>query len=227
MCGRYTLASDIAEFLDLFDLDVPEELAHPRRYNIAPSQPVLGVVADPAPRVEIMEWGFVPSWARPDSNMRSVINARVESLAEEKPYFKGAFKSARCVILADGFYEWKSQKGEKGKRPYRIGLKDKGIFAMAGLWSMPRTEDGSERVTSAIITVPANEFMKDIHDRMPAILRVPDLTVWLDPKARSTELFKALEPYPADQMSAYEVGMSVNNPRHDSPDCVRSIEDEE
>ncbi len=226
MCGRYTLATDIGEFLTLFDLDVPEELAHARRYNIAPSQPVVAVVADPTPRLEVLEWGFVPSWARPDAEMRSVINARVESLVEEKPYFKGAFRSARCILLADGFYEWKKESGGKGKRPYRIGLKDGGIFAMAGLWSMPRTADGSERATCAIITVPANTYMRDIHDRMPAILRTDDLSAWLDPKARSAELFKLLEPYPSKEMAAFEVGVLVNNPRNDTPECIRPIEDQ-
>jgi len=224
MCGRFTLASDLGEFLSLFDLEAPPELQHPRRYNVAPSQPVITIVADPRPRLEVMEWGFVPSWARPDANVRSVINARVESLAEKKPYFRGAFNSARCVIMADGFYEWKKEKG--GKHPYHIGLKDEGVFGFAGLWSMPRSGDGSDRTTCAIITLPANDFMRGIHDRMPAILRTPDLSVWLDPKARPKELFDALEPIPSERMTAHEVSTLVNDPRHDLPDCIRPITEE-
>src|SRR5829696_2193900 len=135
MCGRYTLASDVDKLLDQLEIEFPEELAHPRRYNIAPSQPVLGLVADPHPRIEVMEWGYIPTWARPGSGMHSVINARVESITEGKPYFRSAFRSARCALLADGFYEWKKERG--GKRPFRIGLRDGGIFAMAGLWSEP------------------------------------------------------------------------------------------
>jgi putative SOS response-associated peptidase YedK len=222
MCGRFTLASDIDKFLEQIGLAIPEQLAHPRRYNIAPSQPVLGIVADPHPRVEVMEWGYLPIWAKPDT--KQVINARIESIAEGKPYYRGAFKSARCAILADGFYEWKKDDG--GKRPYRIGLRDGGVFTMAGLWSRVHTGDGSERATCAIVTIPPNELMKGIHDRMPAILQPEDLTIWLDPKARERDLFAAVEPYPASAMRAYEVSLAVNSPAHDLPDCIRPIDDE-
>ncbi len=223
MCGRFTLASDIDTFLRDMGLELPNALAHPRRYNIAPSQPVLGIVADPTPRVEVMEWGFLPVWAKPDT--KQVINARIESIAEKKPYYRGAFRSARCAILADGFYEWRKAAG--GKRPYRIGLRDGGIFTMAGLWSRVNSGDGSERHTCAIVTVEANEMMRDLHDRMPAILQPEDLAVWLDPHAKDRELFAAVEPYPPSLMDAYEVSTLVNSPTNDAPGCIRPITDDE
>src|SRR5438132_3711401 len=123
MCGRYTLATDLSEFLEQLGIEAPKELLHPRRYNIAPSQPVVALVADPEPRLEVMEWGFIPSWAKPGQDLRAVINARADSITE-KPYFRGAFRSSRCAVLADGFYEW--QRIGKEKYHHRIGLKDGG-----------------------------------------------------------------------------------------------------
>lgn len=222
MCGRYTLASDIDGFLHQFGLTAPEQLAHPRTYNVAPSQPVLAIVADPSLRLEVLEWGFIPSWAKPESDQKAVINARLESLVEGKPYFRGAFRSARCAILADGFYEWKRDAG--GKRPHRIMLNDGGVFAMAGLWSTVDSGDGSERATCAIITLEPNDLMRPIHNRMPAILQTNDLPVWLDPKASQRDLFAALEPYPAEQMRAYEVSTLLNSPGYNVPDCIEPIE---
>ena len=224
MCGRYTLASDLEEFLKELGLDFPPEVAHPRRYNIAPSQPILGIVADPHPRIEIMEWGFIPGWAKPERGMKPVINARVESIQEGKPYFRGAFRSARCAVIADGFYEWK--KIGKEKFPYRITLRDGRPFAMAGVWSHYNGGDGSEHATCAIITTRPNELMKGIHDRMPAIIAPSDIPHWLDPKARENDLFSLLEPYSAEEMTAYEVSRSVNSPGNDSPSCIESMSDE-
>lgn len=220
MCGRYTLATDVREYLLQLELEVPEELGSPRRYNIAPSQPILGVVADPHRRIEILEWGYIPSWARPGQELKPVINARGETIAE-KPYFRGAFRSARCAILADGFYEWR--KEGKVKQPYRITLTDGGVFAMAGLWSSLNDEHGSHHVTAAIVTVGANETMKPIHDRMPLILDPDQLELWLDPKATSRELDDLLEPPPAETIRAYEVSTMVNSPKNDRPDCIEGI----
>lgn len=220
MCGRYTLATDLTDFLATLGLEAPAELLHPRQYNIAPTQPVVALVADPRPRIEIMEWGFVPSWAKPTADVRSVINARAETISE-KPFFRGAFRSSRCALLADGFYEWKREGKEK--HPYRIRLADGGLFAMAGLWSIRHTGDGSEHATCAIITTTPNDLMRPIHDRMPAILEPQDLSVWLDPKARQADLLAALHPYPADEMDAYEVSRAVNSPTNDSPQCIEPI----
>lgn len=220
MCGRFTLATDLEDYLKRFRLELPEELLHPRLYNIAPSLPVLGLVADPELRPDVMEWGFVPSWAKEEAKMRAVINARAESLAE-KPYFRGAFRSNRCAILADGFYEWK--KEGKEKHPYRITLKDRGVFAMAGVRSERILADGTEKITCAIITTGPNELMEDLHDRMPLILPAEEVPHWLDRETPMRELEEMLRPYPAEEMTAYEVGKGVNNPRHDTPDCIRPI----
>lgn len=220
MCGRFTLATDLEGYLKQFKLELPEELLHPRMYNIAPSLPVLGLVADPHPRVDVMEWGFVPSWAKEEGKFKAVINARAESIVE-KPYFRGAFRSNRCAILADGFYEWKREGKEK--HPYRIGLNDGGIFAMAGVRSERVLADGSERITCAIITTGPNQLMEDIHNRMPLILPADEVATWLDRETPPRELEAMLRPYPAAEMKAYEVSTIVNNPRHDSPECIRPI----
>jgi len=223
MCGRYTLTSDIGEFLAEWGISVPEALAHPRRYNVAPSQPVLTVVADPHPRLEVMEWGFVPTWAKPDSGMKPVINARVESLVEKKPYYRGAFKSARCAVVADGFYEWKKMDG--GKQPYRICRTDGGLFAMAGLWSHASIHGGGEQLTCAIVTVEPNDLMRTLHNRMPALLRPDDVRVWLDPKSAERDLYGALEPYPTEDLRAYAVGRGVNSPFHDDPSLIQPLDE--
>jgi putative SOS response-associated peptidase YedK len=220
MCGRYTLATDVEEYLLQLELQVPEELRHPRRYNIAPSQPVLGLVADPRLRVEILEWGYLPMWAKPEREMKAVINARGETIAE-KPYFKGAYRSSRCVLLADGFYEWR--KVGREKQPYRITLKDGGVFGMAGLWSNVNDAHGSQHMTCAIVTVGANEVMKPIHDRMPLILDLPALELWLDPRATARELDPLLAPPPAEMIRAYEVSTAVNSPSVDRPECIESM----
>lgn len=220
MCGRFSLTQDIAEFLRELGLSVPPELAHPRQYNIAPSQPVLGVVADPVPRLMVMEWGFLPAWAKPESDTKPVINARGETVAE-KPFFRGAFRSARCALLADGFYEWKRTGTQK--QPYRITLQGGNIFAMAGLWSARMVADGSEQITCAVVTTGPNELMRPIHDRMPVILNPTDLAVWLDPKARQQELQQAIAPYPAEAMTAYPVSTAINNPRNDFAGVMEGV----
>jgi putative SOS response-associated peptidase YedK len=221
MCGRYTLATDVESYLLQLELEVPEELRHPRRYNVAPSQPVLGIVADPHPRIEVMEWGYVPVWAKPGSAMKPVINARGETIAE-KPYFRGAFHSSRCAVLADGFYEWRKLRGG-AKQPYRITMRDGGIFAMAGLWSNRHDEHASHRATCAIVTVAANDAMKPIHDRMPLILDIPSLQLWLDPLARPRELTPLLQPPPAEWFRTYEVSTAVNSPANDRVECIDGI----
>lgn len=221
MCGRYTLVKNVAQLFQQLAIEFPAEIAEPRRYNVAPSQPILAIVADPHPRVEFLEWGFIPTWARPGAGVHAVINARAESVIEGKPYFRGAFRSARCVLLADGFYEWKKERA--GKRPFRICLRDGSVFAMAGLWSSPHLSDGAEHPTGAVITVEPNELMRPIHDRMPAILHLRDVPLWLDPTARDRELIPLLVPFPAEEMTAYEVGTIVNNPRNDTPECIEPV----
>lgn len=217
MCGRFTLAADLTDFMAQFELKLPEELAHPRLYNVAPSQPVLGLLGGPEISWEIMEWGFVPSWAKEEGKFRPVINARGETVAE-KPYFRGAYRSGRCSIVADGFYEWKKEKG--GKIPYWISLQDEEPFGFAGLWSHRTLPDGSERATCAIITTTPNAMMQEIHDRMPVILSPEEIRLWLDREARTSEIDDLIRPFPAEQMKAREVSTRVNVPRNDSPENI-------
>ena len=220
MCGRFSLTQDIAEFLRELGLSVPPELAHPRQYNIAPSQPVLGVVADPVPRLMVMEWGFLPAWAKPESDTKPVINARGETVAE-KPFFRGAFRSARCALLADGFYEWKRTGTQK--QPYRITLQGGNIFAMAGLWSARMVSDGSEQITCAVVTTGPNELMRPIHDRMPVILDGEAVRVWMDPGSSPEALADVMRPVPDGFLTRHPVSTTVNSARNDSPECIRAI----
>ncbi len=220
MCGRFTLTTDIGPYFDLFDLQLPEQLSQPRLFNIAPSQPVLGLVSGPSIEADIMEWGFLPSWAKPDGKYRAVINARGETVAE-KPFFRGAFKSNRCAILADGFYEWRREAG--GKTPYWITLEDERVFAMAGLRSRRTTVDGSEQVGCAIVTTGPNALMADIHDRMPVILDPDDVRAWLDREAQPGELQKLIHSFPADGMKAHAVSTRVNIPANDSPENIEPV----
>ena len=180
----------------------------------------MGLIADPEPRLDVMEWGFIPSWAKEEGKFKPVINARGESVAE-KPYFRGAFRSNRCAILADGFYEWKREGQDK--HPHRITLEDGGIFAMAGVRSERITSDGSESITCAIITTGPNELMADIHNRMPVILPPEEVQVWLDRETPPRELEAMIASYPAEKMTAYEVSRLVNNPRNDSPECIKPV----
>ena len=221
MCGRFTLAADLSDFMAEFELKWPEELAHPRLYNVAPSQPVLGLVGGPTIGYEVMEWGFIPSWAKEEGNFRAVINARGETVAE-KPYFRGAFRSGRCSIVANGFYEWKKEKG--GKVPYWIALDDERPFGFAGLWSHRTLPNGSEQATCAIITTTPNELMEEIHDRMPVMLTADEIRLWLDREARQSEIESLIRPFPADRMKAFEVSTRVNSPRNDSPENIEPVE---
>lgn len=222
MCGRFTLASDLTRFFGQYDIVLPEELAQPRLFNVAPSMPVLGVVDDGQLGFEIMEWGYLPVWAKPGGKYRPVINARGETVAE-KPFFRGAFKSARCAIVADGFYEWK--RSGNTKVPHWISLADEEVFAMAGVMARQTSEDGSERVGCAIITTGPNELMEPIHDRMPVILPNSDLEAWLHREAQPGELQKLIRPYPSDAMKAHPVSTQVNNPRNNDPDNITPLTD--
>jgi putative SOS response-associated peptidase YedK len=216
MCGRFTLTVDPADLQMLLDLiDVPGELKP--RYNIAPTQPV-AVVASPTDRkVEIFQWGLIPSWSKDPSMASRLINARAETV-HEKPAFRVPFARKRCLILADGFYEWKTL--EDGKQPYYIRLSSGAPFAFAGLWDHWTSPEGDERRTCAIITCEPNELMSRLHNRMPVIFDKTTMWDWLDPAAPPLALKAMLVPYNAGAMTAYPVSHAVNRPANDSPDCV-------
>ena len=224
MCGRYTLIR-LADFLDVFPWIGPPDQPPPSRYNIAPSQPILAVANDGKNKLDLYQWGLVPSWAKDPKIGNSLINARAETLAS-KPAYRAAFKRRRCIIPADGFYEWRKEPDGKTKTPMYIRRRDHKPFAFAGLWEVWRSEDGTELPTCTIVTGEPNELVKSIHDRMPVILTPDASKRWLEPgELPSEKLMDLLKPYPAGEMEANPVSRTVNNPRTDSPDCVESITD--
>ncbi|ODA29246.1 SOS response-associated peptidase [Planctopirus hydrillae] len=226
MCGRFTLRTELKLLAELYGFQ-PISLPWTPRYNIAPTQLVAAVrlSADASSReLEMLRWGLVPSWAKEIPKGRPMINARADTVAE-KPTFRAAFKRRRCLILADGFYEW-HQDGEI-KEPYYIRMRDERPFAMAGLWE--NWDKGPQPLESAtIITTGPNELMAKFHHRMPVILD-PDLAnVWLDPGIEEPEeLLPLLKPYPEEQMEAYVVSSRVNRVKDDSPQCIEPWKDSE
>lgn len=214
MCGRFTLTVDPAELKDAYPgTEFPPKFAP--RFNIAPTQPILAIPNDGQNRADFFVWGLIPSWAKDPSIGNRLINARGETLAE-KPSFRGGYKYKRCLILADGFYEWKSQPGTKTKIPHFIHMKDRQPFAFAGLWDEWISPDGSQVRSCTIVTTEPNELMVSIHNRMPLILSRDAYTQWLDPAARTPDSLQALiKPYPADEMAAYPVSTLVNDPKND------------
>ena len=213
MCGRFTLTKSGEEVAEAVSLDEEPELVP--RYNIAPSQPVLvvrQVAPDVAPTAALSRWGLVPRVA-PEG--RPLINARAETAAT-RGVFKDAFVRGRCLVPADGFYEWKGQKGSK-RQPFHIRLQGGGLFGLAGLVE-PGMEPGSSTLT--ILTTAPNELVEKIHERMPVIVPRSDYARWLDPRATPLTLRPLLGPYPAATMESWPVGPGVNNARLDDKACL-------
>ncbi|MDT8436467.1 MAG: SOS response-associated peptidase [Gemmatimonadota bacterium] len=229
MCGRFTLATPAAEWAALFELgDVPEFAP---RWNIAPTQDVAAVRvvpradggADPAEReVARLRWGLVPHWAKEvDPLGRALINARSETAAE-KPSFRDPFRARRCLVVADGFYEWGPGTGGR-KQPYWIGLAGGGPFGFAGLWDRWEVEPGTVLETCAILTTGANEALRPLHDRMPVILPPAEHRTWLDPAAETGVLEEALRPLPPDAVTFHPVSTRVNHVGNDDPECAAPL----
>ncbi len=187
-------------------------------YNVAPTREVAAVlVEDDKRRLEMLRWGLIPSWAKDPAVGNRMTNARSET-AEEKPSFRSAFKRRRCLILADGFYEW--QKTGDGKQPYYIRLQNGSPFAFAGLWEV-WDKYGEEIRSCTILTTDANSLVGEVHHRMPVILPSEEYGLWLDPDMGEAEpLLDLLRPYPSDVMEAYPVSRRVNKPSNDEPGCV-------
>jgi len=218
MCGRYTLTIDPAELMDRFNLTSADYVAQPR-YNVAPTQPV-AVVYDESPHtLSAAQWGLIPSWSKDAGIGSKMINARAETL-DEKPSYSRLLKKKRCLVLADGFYEW--QKHEDGsKTPMRITLADGSPFALAGLWDVWKTPEGEWLKTCTIITTSPNELMESIHNRMPAMLIRDAEAEWLNKANDDAGYLKSLlAPYPAEQMKAYAVSKAVNNVKNDQPAVI-------
>ena len=221
MCGRFTLTVDTADLQEAFaGFQFPANVAP--RYNIAPSQPVLVLPNDGKNRADFFTWGLVPAWAKDPTIGMRMINARAETLAE-KPSFRGPFRYKRCLIPADGFYEWKAaEPGEKFKTPYYIHMQEHRPFAFAGLWDEWLGPDGSQVKTCTIITTTPNLLMSSLHERMPVILDPKDYATWLNPAAcQPGELQDLLKAYPAETMAAYPVSRMVNNAKMDSPQMIQ------
>jgi putative SOS response-associated peptidase YedK len=222
MCGRFTLGATAATLAAQFDLaNVPTWTP---RYNIAPTQEVL-VVLQPSPQANrearLHRWGLIPPWAKDPSIGNRMINARAETVAT-KPAFRRAFKERRCLLLADGLYEW--QRQERRKQPFYIRLRDGRPFAFAGLWEHWEGSEGMAIQSCTILTTTSNEVVGRIHDRMPVILNPTDYDRWLDPSIQEPAVLKPLlRPYSADEMMAYPVSTRVNNPANDSPECVELL----
>ena len=219
MCGRFTLATNPAEYAeDLGEAVFPEQCQP--RYNIAPSQPVLAVSNDSRSKAGFFVWGLIPSWAKDPTIGNRLINARGETLGE-KPAFRGAYKYKRCIIPADGFYEWKALPGAKVKVPHYIRLKSHKPFALAGLWDQWDSPDGSTLRTCTIVTTEANTLMAPIHNRMPVILAPETIAEWLDAEPRSPQSLNGLvRPYAAEAMESYAVSTLVNSPANDRVECI-------
>jgi putative SOS response-associated peptidase YedK len=217
MCGRITRTSPREAIAAEFGVTRFAEVDLRARYNVAPSQIVEAIIqVDRDKRLGPMKWGFLSPTAK-DPKL-APINARAETLATS-PMFRDAFGRHRCLVVADGFYEWK--RDGRVKRPFFVRLRSGRSFGLAGIWSPRRKEEGL--ATCAIATCPPNELMSRIHDRMPVILPPGARDRWLDPAAGEAELRGLLVPLPAEDLEAYEVSSLVNSPRNDSPECVRPI----
>ena len=219
MCGRYTLATPSpAEVRARFPIG--ESVAVARRYNIAPGDDVLALTTDRhgVPRGELLRWGLVPSWAAvPDPRLR-MINARIETVSE-RPAFRRPFGRFRCLIIADGFYEWRRRPGAAGQA-FHITTREGSLFAFAGLWSVWKGPDGTALRSCAILTRPARGAVASLHDRMPVILAPEVERAWVDPATPRDRLLELLRASEGLAMAAVPVGPAVNDARHDGPDCL-------
>ncbi|MCD5325465.1 MULTISPECIES: SOS response-associated peptidase [Pontibacillus] len=220
MCGRFTFTAEEHEILKAYGIAPGDSWIEPR-YNIAPGQQVVTVVNDGEKnRIGQLKWGLVPVWAKDPSIGYKMINARSET-AHEKPSFKRLLERKRCLILADSFYEWKKENGQK--QPYRIFPEDRSFFAFAGLWDRFKQGD-EELVTCTILTKEANEFMEPIHSRMPVILPREDEAWWMEQKKRDVnELHDYLINLQMDALDAYPVSTYVNHAKNEGPACIESL----
>ena len=220
MCGRYSLTADPGELARRFEFAGDWRGLEPR-YNIAPTQQVLAVVGGDTRHAGLMRWGLIPHWAKERKSGRPLINARAETVGD-RPTFRAAFRRRRCLVLADGFYEW--QRTGESKRPMRIVLESRGPFAFAGLWSLWTDPDGKRIPSCAIITTEANDLLRPIHERMPVILPPDAEAFWLDPDVDDPgALGSLLTPYPTEEMDVYEVPSLVNSAANDGPDVIQAV----
>ena len=222
MCGRYTLTTTSQLIEALFAVENTQKLEP--RYNIAPTQqvPVCRVSNDGNRELVELRWGLIPGWSREPKSSDGIINARAETV-RIKPSFRGPFRNRRCLIPADGYYEWQARDGQK--QPHYIRMKNGAPFAFAGLWDLWVGRDGNTSIEScAIITTDANEMLSPIHARMPVIIAQEQYGQWLDRETSDVEsLQNLLQPFSVDAMDTYPVSRLVNNPRNDGEECFAPL----
>jgi len=225
MCGRYRLTAKERYLAEHFGIDDVEDVQWTPRYNIAPTQQVVVIRQDrdqPKRTISLMRWGLIPYWAQDPSFGNRTINAMAET-ASEKPAFREAMRKRRCLVPADGFFEWK-KLSSKRKQPYNIGMLDDSVFAFAGLWDRWRSSSGELVESCSILTTDANSLTRDIHDRMPVILRPEDYDHWLDPGITDPEqVQELLHPFDPRLMKKYPLSSAVSNVNNDGPECVQEV----
>ncbi|SDY11809.1 SOS response-associated peptidase [Salimicrobium album] len=208
MCGRFTLIAELEDVREEFKLDKVKLDNWMNSYNVAPSQYIPAVIrSDGEKRMGYLRWGLIPPWADDEKIGFKMINARSETV-EEKKSFRKPFEQQRCIIPADSFYEWKKDEAEE-KQPYRIQMKDQGLFGLAGLWEKWKNKDGENVFTCTILTTEANEEMSNLHHRMPVILQRNDYDAWFEGKEEAKNL---LTPLPDGALTMYPVSKRVNTP---------------
>lgn len=223
MCGRFTLRSGPEQIAEAFDLDPASLPELTPRYNIAPTDPVALVrrAGGTGPREMVTaRWGLVPHWVDDPSDWPTLINARSETAAE-KPSFRDAFRNRRCLIPADGFYEWVKVDGRK--QPYYVRREDDRPFAFAGLWDRWEGEEGRSFESCTLLTTDANETVAPLHDRMPVLLSREGGERWTDPAAYPDDFSDLLAPWSGGGLVAHPVDRRMNSPSHDAPDCIEPL----
>jgi putative SOS response-associated peptidase YedK len=224
MCGRFALTTSVRDLADLFQATEIQVPSVQPRFNIPPTAQVLAVRRLPGlegRQLVPLRWGLIPMWAKDPAIGNRLINARVETAAE-KPAFRDAFRNRRCLVLADGFFEWKKKGGKK--EPYLVRMRDARPFAFAGLWDRWHGPDKQTVETCTILTTDANELVRPLHDRMPVILEPGAYDRWLDLEVHDQKKLEPfLQSYPAKAMTAFPVDPRVNSPRHDDPSCIKPI----
>jgi len=223
MCGRCSFTLPPEAMRDLFGVETLLNIEP--RYNIAPTQqaPVIALDEDANRQVRMLRWGLIPRWTKDLKKLALLINARADTIAD-KPSFRDAFAKRRCLVPADGFYEWRAVAG-KSKEPWRIELADRPAFAFAGLWEAWNSPDGETIKSFTIATTDANDALRSIHARMPVILRKQDETQWLDPTSKREQLLDLLRPYESGSMKTYRIGTRVNSVRNDDSEILTPLEE--
>ena len=225
MCGRFALYSDPKTLARRFGAQAPADLRP--RYNVAPTQSIPIVREDDGQRrFALVRWRLIPHWAKEMELGYNTINARAETVASS-PAYRSAFRHRRCLVVADGWFEWETRPDSKRKQPWFITLRDHEPMAFAGLWDRWHSPEGTDVESCTIIVTDANDRTRTIHPRMPVVLAPDDWDMWLAPEGSDPEMLKGLlRPYPADGVTAWPVSTVVNNTRNDSPECVARIDEE-